>query len=364
MGWFATALGLELAHAVLASFRGIIPRWAGIVLPNQLHTLSCFAVFMGFRWFVVRRTMGRAFPTVLMLASMGLYSVLALRKSPYAFASSMAPVLLLDAMTILLLLRGTGIFRSAARTSAALLSVEFGIACYRTILITLIYPSSPPAMTDPRWLFTMFALMVLDTAIVLVFVWFLIVETQHRLRDFARRDPLTGLLNRRAFDGEFTREFSRARRFRSPLALITLDIDHFKSINDRFGHAAGDKALASVGELLRSDIRQMDVPVRFGGDEFALLLPETDRHGATALAEKLLRRLMEQRLSTPGGILHMTFTAGVAELDDSDSGWESLLERADANLYVGKLGGRNRVASSGSLDRLPDHRSAELVQNA
>jgi len=362
MGWFAASLGLELAKTVLQSFRGLIPMWAGVILPNQINILSFFAMYMGFRWFVVRRKMGRTMPTVLLLLASGLYVLLALKKIPYAFAISMAPVLLLNAMCIVLLLRRNGIFRTASRTAAAVLSVQFAVALYRTVLIAFTYKGSGAhAMTDPRWLYTMLAIMVVGTSMVLVYGWFLLIESQYRLRDSARRDPLTGLLNRRAFDGEFAREFSRARRFRSPLSVIALDIDHFKSINDRFGHAGGDKALATVGELLRSEIRQMDVAVRVGGDEFALLLPETDRLGAVALAEKLRRRLAERRLPTSDGILDMTFTAGVAELNESDNGWESLLERADANLYIGKLGGRNQVATASAYDLLPD---AKITQNA
>jgi len=370
MTWFAASLALELVKTILQSYRGIIPMWAAVIVPNQLNILSFFAMLMGFRWFVVRRTLsstGRNVATILLLAASALYVVLALERVPYAFALSMTPVLSLNAMSIALLLRGTGIFRAASRMAAAVLSVQFAVALYRTILITVTYKGlggGGRAMTDPRWLFTMLAIMVLGTSMVLIYGWFLTLESHHRLHDSARRDPLTGLLNRRALDGEFAREFSRARRFHSPLSVIALDIDHFKSINDRFGHAAGDKALATIGELLRSEIRQMDIPVRLGGDEFALLLPETDRFGAAALAEKLLHRLAVTRLQTANGILEMSFTAGVAELTDEDDGWEAMLERADSGLYTGKLAGRNQVATTDPFELLTNPVDVKITQNA
>lgn len=167
-------------------------------------------------------------------------------------------------------------------------------------------------------------------------------EAEGRAREFARQadtDALTGLLNRLGFNGAFTREFERARRYHQPLSVVILDLDHFKRVNDEHGHAAGDRILAGVARLLETSVRESDVIARWGGEEFVVVAVMTEERGAAQLAEKLRAR-MAAAPSGPSGTVTGSF--GVAELQPDDS-IEGLLHRADQALYRAKNGGRNRV---------------------
>jgi diguanylate cyclase (GGDEF)-like protein len=157
----------------------------------------------------------------------------------------------------------------------------------------------------------------------------------------ARIDALTGLGNRRAFEEVLAAEISRAQRFEHPLAIVLLDLDRFKQINDSFGHAAGDVMLRSVSHLLTSLARQGDTVARWGGEEFVAVLPETDLPGARRFAERL-RRTIEAH---PVEEMRTSASCGVATLLPDDT-VESLLQAADQALYRAKANGRNRTESA------------------
>lgn len=159
------------------------------------------------------------------------------------------------------------------------------------------------------------------------------------LARLAFSDCLTGLPNRRALHCAAAREMARARRSRRPICVVLADIDYFKSINDDFGHAQGDAVLRAIAETLSAHIRVTDTVARWGGEEFALLLPETDLTAAGVVAEKC--RLAVQALA-PQLPRSVSITLGVSEIHQSDS-FEAALERADCALYAGKKRGRNRV---------------------
>lgn len=159
----------------------------------------------------------------------------------------------------------------------------------------------------------------------------------------ARTDPLTGLPNRRAFTELARVEIERAQRFGQPLALIAVDLDHFKSINDNHGHAVGDAVLIDFAHRAQAQLRVIDQLARIGGEEFIALLPGTDAQGAFQVAERI-RVLLEQRaLAVPGGTLRYTSSFGVAEIEPQHPGLDRWLARADAALYAAKRKGRNRV---------------------
>jgi diguanylate cyclase (GGDEF)-like protein len=171
-----------------------------------------------------------------------------------------------------------------------------------------------------------------------------------RLHDIVQRqaitDELTGLVNRRRFLAALETEIVRARRLGGPLTVVLADLDDFKPINDRFGHHAGDEVLVGFADLIREHVRDVDVAGRLGGEEFALLLPETDLRGAEAGADRLRRSLGELRLAlAEGSELRVTASFGVAELAPAQSG-DELLRAADAALYRAKEAGKNRVALS------------------
>jgi diguanylate cyclase (GGDEF)-like protein len=172
-----------------------------------------------------------------------------------------------------------------------------------------------------------------------------------RLR--AASDALTGLPNRRAADETLKRMVAHAGRTLSPLAAVLLDLDHFKQINDIHGHEQGDEALAAVGQVLTSTIRDSDFAARFGGEEFLLLLPDTSREQAAVVAEKVRRAIGEVQLS----IGAMTASFGVAAYPEDGLDAEQLLRRADGALYAAKEHGRDRVELAlprSPADPLPD----------
>ncbi len=164
------------------------------------------------------------------------------------------------------------------------------------------------------------------------------------VEQLASTDSLTGLHNRRHFMELAKREFGRARRYQRPLAAIMMDIDHFKQVNDTYGHAVGDQALKIVAERCRKTVREIDILGRHGGEEFATLLLETDLDGARIVAERLRQCVAEPPINTDGGALTITISVGVAILDKTCIGLDILFVRADQALYVAKQAGRNQIS--------------------
>ena len=168
-------------------------------------------------------------------------------------------------------------------------------------------------------------------------------------RYMATTDALTGLVNRRAFVEWASRELRRATRYEDPLSLMLLDVDHFKNINDVYGHASGDLVLATVGRLLGGTVRSCDVVARWGGEEFVLALPSTALAGAVGVAERARRLIANAEIGVSGGKnIPATASFGVAQLMPGES-IEMLVDRADRAMYSAKSAGRNRVhfASTG-----------------
>jgi diguanylate cyclase (GGDEF)-like protein len=161
-------------------------------------------------------------------------------------------------------------------------------------------------------------------------------------------DPLTAVFNRRYLDRRLDEEVARARRYGLPLAVLMIDIDHFKQVNDRHGHQAGDQVLIAVAQLLAGGLRESDVLSRYGGEEFLIISPQTRRSGAAGLAERLRKRIESHGINVideAGGTreIRVTVSIGVSALDDGTDRSEKIVQAADANLYRAKHEGRNRV---------------------
>lgn len=163
------------------------------------------------------------------------------------------------------------------------------------------------------------------------------------LEMLATIDGMTSLINRRHFDVLARAEWARFQRYGRPLSLLILDIDNFKSINDRFGHDAGDLVLKAVAYICKTTKRQTDVAARIGGEEFVLLLPETDEAAAEIAAERLRKAIQVHTRALPGGNLEVTVSIGVVGASLAMSGFEVMLKHADEALYEAKHTGRNRV---------------------
>jgi diguanylate cyclase (GGDEF)-like protein len=166
------------------------------------------------------------------------------------------------------------------------------------------------------------------------------------LQQLAVTDALTGLPNRRALFDLLQREIIRERRRGHPLAVVMFDIDNFKEVNDRYGHAAGDTVLRHVARVTANEVRGMDTLARYGGDEFVLVLPESDEAQALQLAERILAALRSSEVRIDRHALRITASFGVASLGADDLEPEQLLRRVDAALYAAKANGRNQVAAA------------------
>ncbi len=166
------------------------------------------------------------------------------------------------------------------------------------------------------------------------------------LRHLADHDPLTGLLNRRRFELEVERQLRLAQRYRRPGAVIVLDVDRFKQINDTYGHSVGDRLIVSVADALRARLRASDAIARLGGDEFAVLLPEIDRAGVEAVARELVQAVAAHTACVDGRVLpRVTISVGVATFGpDAGLDREALVVAADTAMYRAKEAGRNGYA--------------------
>ena len=170
-------------------------------------------------------------------------------------------------------------------------------------------------------------------------------ELERELHRLAVTDPLTGASNRRHFMASAFMETERAIRYDAPLSVIMLDIDFFKRVNDTYGHAIGDEVLKKVVEAARTTLREVDILGRIGGEEFAILLPETPIRRASAVAERLRRAVSGIIISVPDGSLSVSASLGVAERQADETVFDLLLGRADRALYRAKEAGRNRVTA-------------------
>jgi len=172
-----------------------------------------------------------------------------------------------------------------------------------------------------------------------------VVMDEVELRSRASTDSLTGVLNRRYFDEIGAVEFRRSKRYGHAFSVVMLDVDSFKSVNDRFGHATGDEALRQVAQKLRQGLREHDILARYGGEEFVVLLTETSPVDAAHIAERLRRRAVVELPTAPADC-RITSSAGLASRRPSDTQLADIIARADAALFRAKAKGRDRVVNS------------------
>jgi len=232
--------------------------------------------------------------------------------------------------------------RGILRLIALLLAVEIGFSLLRALMtqgVLVHVLQSTPGQTWPL-------LGMIATRFVLTLVLALLMSEriQAELRHAAMHDPLTGLLNRRAFADLADREWSRLRRHGGTAVALMIDLDDFKRFNDRNGHAAGDQALREAARAIVGELRREDHGCRYGGEEFAVLLPGTDSTQALGIAERLRARIATSASSSPQG-LAVTASIGLAAYEARAGNWEELLEAADRALYEAKSQGRNRIVA-------------------
>ena len=171
-----------------------------------------------------------------------------------------------------------------------------------------------------------------------------VVQYQQHLEYQTQVDSLTGLFNRRAFENKMNEEFERSKRYHNQLSILILDIDNFKMINDTYGHHGGDAALVKISETLRERTRQSDFPSRYGGEEFVLVLPETDQDNALQVANKIHESIRRNSFGTTTRPFTLTVSIGVSSTSAQVySDWRDLVADADRALYLAKNSGKDRI---------------------
>jgi diguanylate cyclase (GGDEF)-like protein len=231
--------------------------------------------------------------------------------------------------------------RRTLALQVVLIAVSYGV--------TLVLIDPGPIATS-RWL-TVIGL-VTGGAIVVRLLTEHVEQLLAELDKAARTDRLTGLANRRALEDDYRREAARAARTSEPIALVLIDLNRFKDINDLYGHAAGDRALMGVGRRMRSVLRASDVAARIGGDEFVLLLPNSDAANATAVAERLAESTAERQV----GVTPVGFCFGVAACEAGAESLDELMRRADHALYAKKRSRYGGASSKTPLNAPLGHR--------
>lgn len=348
MRWFALALITGLAKLILQALEGKLPGWLTTLPANQLYLLSFAFQFLGLHWFVVRRPLHKRrlwIPIGMVLAADAAAFPAHVRYSGNLI--NIPFVVLCFASAWMVWRHGQRPFYAVSRVATLVLCLQGLVAAYRAILTNLYYahPAIPvSAHADPYWLDSLAAAAFLATIMVMCMLWLLVTELQRELAQQARTDPLTGAMNRRAMEETALRETARAIRYGQALSMIVADIDKFKKLNDTRGHAAGDRALQALVCRMRAVLRQQDSIARTGGEEFAILLPDTTELASLAIAERLRQAVEEMEVPFETGPIKLTICAGVAQLDVA-TGWEEMMDMADAAMYEAKKHGRNLISA-------------------
>lgn len=343
--WLAGACALQLG---VTAIRAVLP------LPSPaaenvgacLLVLVFFLVYLGLRWFVLRRRLATMNgPLALSAAMTAILSAGAVRQEAALAASRLVSIVVL-AFTVEMLLRPRmRALRGAARATAFMIGGVMAVLTLRVLLGLEFFSSHYPGLDA----FGHDATMVTVTALGFSFVGMYVAETKRRLHEETRLDSLTGLHNRRAFEEMAHREVLIAARESTPLTLLMMDLDHFKQLNDTWGHALGDRALRAFGGVLLTVTGSSDAVARLGGEEFAILLPGRSARSAMALAERLRATVEGLRLSEGEELVRFTVSVGLSSLRAGEQSLEQMCHRADRALYQAKREGRNRVVLADSL---------------
>lgn len=358
---WAASQGLWSVGFVLLILRGTVPDWASIILGNYLLIIGMALFYDGlwaFRGLGWRPRMNGVVH-LLGLACviyMGWHTFVTPDVNLRVAAVNLFRLYLsvLCAAMVLLNRKAPG-FRKVHRLLAFVFLLSLVTSAARVFWALTAAPVGQLMTDDPAFrvymLFDLFFFITVAFSVLVLTSARIEEELDQALRKAdaaSRTDALTGLWNRSHFEAAGLLEAERARRYGTPLSVLMFDIDHFKTINDRHGHAAGDTVLREVAEQAAAVLRSSDLLFRWGGEEFAVLLP-VDARAAAEAAEKLRQRIAATDFGAAGKV---SISIGVAQLE-ADESLESALQRADAMLYRAKDGGRNRVAVEA---RAPDGR--------
>ncbi len=343
MDWLAAAGGLQL---FASSVRYMLPaHWehASQAIGASLLILVFFWVYLGMRWFALRRPLYEQWPAAVISGSMALelgFAIMSGAHWRFAFLFSRLITMAIMAITMRMLWRTAikGIL-NAARFCAIQIGVVMAVFIFRLTVDLAMHGHMHDVLMSAARLALLISVSILSFSFISLWV----AESKRRLHEETRMDTLTGLCNRLAMEEFAADEIRIAENNETPLALLMLDLDKFKVLNDTYGHWTGDRALKALGAAMLQTVGPRDITARVGGEEFAVMLPGRDLSGAEMLAEQLRRAVEKICLEEGDCIIRMTVSIGVSTRRPGERTWADTLRRADKALYQAKRGGRNRV---------------------
>ena len=347
MGAWGRAMLLLAAGLLGLALRGMIPDWISIAVANTAVVAALVLALRSLRQFLggaPRDALGWGL-TAALFAYLLLYAVV--------WPSAAARVVAVSAALGVVAARGAMLLRRNAPEQCRLScrfteAVFWAVAALTTVraIGALVAPTvdvlTPQPLNAATFLFYTAFILVSTLGV----MWMEIESLQGELVRSARYDSLTGLYNRGTFLAEFEREVSRSARGGPAFSLAIFDLDHFKLINDRYGHPVGDSVLKAFADALPASIRKHDVVGRYGGEEFALLMPQTGKETAVRVAERVRRELEARGVSVDGKRIEVTVSGGIASEGVDGQDWDALLTAADSALYEAKHAGRNRICAA------------------
>lgn len=351
--WILANFGLSMGY-IFISLRGIIPSFLSDFISNLLIVCSLILIYDGIEQFYGRPAFSKF--NYLVLSS---YFLL-LSYFTFFDPNDSALVALSSLVSCLLILHAGMRFFHVSIPELERTSRVAGLVFFITALfpwmraVSSLFASGPIAYFS-HVLASWFALVFIVSIVMWTFHFFFLTSARLELDleiaraqvdVISRTDPLTNLYNRRHFDEQAEIEFQRAKRSGHAISFLLLDLDDFKSVNDTYGHDTGDFVLLLLAEILRDELRPFDLIARYGGDEFVVMLMDTNEEQAQAIAERIRKRVMETPFESDAGTFDVTLSIGITPVHMDDRDLRLILKRSDTALYEAKQHGRNCVIVS------------------
>ena len=348
IGRWGQAMLLLAAGLLGLALRGMIPDWISIAVANAMIISAMVLAMRSLRLFLGRAPRDLLGWSLVLLLFPYLLAFSAIWPSNVARTVAMSAAIAFIGVRCALLVRRhiPGQCRLSCRFTELVFWALAAVTLARaagTLLARTPDVMQPDALNAATFLAYAAFIMISTLGV----MWMEIETLQAELVHAAHYDSLTGMYNRGIFLAECEREVSRCARGGAAFSLAIFDLDRFKQVNDRYGHPAGDQALKAFADVLRSGIRKHDTVGRYGGEEFALLMPQTGKDTAVRVAERIRRALEARGVRVDAGRIEVTVSAGIATYGIDGEDWDTLLSAADTALYEAKNGGRNRVITAG-----------------
>lgn len=351
--WTLANVAMTLTFSLFA-MKGIAPEFVTVVIANTSAVAGSVCRYAGVRffWGAESLTHTRFHQTVVLGCALFL-----------AYFTCIDDNIMLRLFVVSLII--SGYFLATARQmlkgasqgypyeawTVSLLNIIYAILMMGRALEWYFYPESRHLLVASSMSMLYFSsILLLEVANALLFLMLnsqrlakSLMIVQQELEKLASSDTLTGLFNRRKLAELCDQEIIEARTLNRPLAMLLIDLDHLKQMNDTFGHSAGDALINTVVKIIRDQLRPTDIAGRLGGDEFLLILPNTTQEHAKSIAEHIRQNVQNQIFHWEDKVLSMSLSIGVASLIDADTNWNDWLQRADHNLYLAKNSGRNQI---------------------